>query len=320
MTFDPLPLRVVHHGRRNPADRPGGVETFARALRLVFADVVFTWTGHPDLPALARDRALVVCDNDTVLDWPSDLPLIGFQHGVAAEKARVTRTFTDARLARRQARAARRERTIWVACARWIADAFRPAHPRAPQHVIRHFVDPARFDGRRTGVGSRLVLHDARTTHKGAKSIARLAAALPEWRFEPLACPHERVADRMREAAAFVHLSRYEGNSIVCTEAMAMDLPCLFTDVGLMRDDEIDLDVHLVGARAIERTPAVLVPAAQSFFASMATRRFTPRDYVLRHATPAHAHRGWTRVVDELACLAGRPLDTGVAPMSARSG
>jgi hypothetical protein len=313
---EPLPLRVVHHGRRNPDERPGGVEAFARALRLVFADVVFTWTGHRDLPALARDRALVVCDNDTVLDWPSDVPLVGFQHGVAAEKAWITRTFTDVRLARRQARAARRERTVWVACARWIADAFRPAHPNAPQHVIRHFVDPARFDGRREGVGSRLVLHDARTLHKGADRIATLAEALPEWRFEPLACPHERVADRMRTAAAFLHLSRYEGNSIVCTEAMAMDLPCLFTDVGLMRDHEVELDVHRVDARALERDPDLLVPAARGFFDSLATRTFAPRDYVLRHATPSLSRAAWARVVADLEGATGRVL----APSAARSG
>ena len=50
------------------------------------------------------------------------------------------------------------------------------------------------------------------------------------------------MPDRFRQGAAFLHLSRYEGNSIVCNEAMAMDLPCLFTRVGLMRDGA-DLDV-----------------------------------------------------------------------------
>jgi glycosyltransferase involved in cell wall biosynthesis len=303
-----IPVRVVHHGRRRPDDRPGGVEAFARALRLVFEDVVFTWSGSPDLPALARDRAIVICDNDTVLDWPQSLPLVGFQHGVAAEKARITRTWTDTRLALRQSRAARRARTVWVACARWIADAFRPLHPTAPQHVVRHFVDPVQFDGVRTAVGSRLVLHDARTRHKGAERIAELAVALPQWRFEPLACAHERVADRMREAAAFVHLSRYEGNSIVCNEAMAMDLPCLFTNVGLLRDRDLELDVHRVGERAIVRDASLLVVEAASFFASLGTRRFTPRAYVLAHATPAHARRSWMAVIADLARRCGQDL------------
>jgi len=303
--IEKVPVRVVHHGRRRPDDRPGGVEAFARALQLVFADVVFTWSGSPDLPALVRDRAIVVCDNDTVLDWPDHMPLVGFQHGVAAEKARVTRTWTDTRLAFRQSRAARRDRTVWVACARWIADAFRPLHPGAPQHVVRHFVDPERFDGVRTAAGSRLVLHDARTLHKGAKRIARLAAAFPEWRFEPLACAHEEVTDRMREAAAFVHLSRYEGNSIVCNEAMAMDLPCLFTNVGLLRDRDLEIDVHRVGERAIVRDPQLLVAEAGTFLASLATRRFAPRSYVLAHAMPAHARRSWAAVVADLARRCG---------------
>ena len=73
---------------------------------------------------------------------------------------------------------------------------------------------------------------------------------LPEWRFETLNCKPEDVPDRMREAAAFLHLSRYEGNSIVCNEAMAMNLPCLFTKVGLMNDGE-PLDVSIVESEAV---------------------------------------------------------------------
>ena len=63
-------------------------------------------------------------------------------------------------------------------------------------------------------------------------SYSGLARAFPAWRFEPLACAPSEVADRMRKAAAFLHLSRYEGNSMVCAEAMAMNLPCLFTAWG----------------------------------------------------------------------------------------
>jgi glycosyltransferase involved in cell wall biosynthesis len=320
MELEKIPLRVVHHGRRRPDDRPGGVEAFARALRLVFDDVVFTWSGCRDVAALARERAFVVCDNDTVLDWPDGMAVVGFQHGVAAEKVRVTRTWTDGRLALRQRRAARRARTVWVACARWIADAFRPLHRDAPQHVVRHFVDPVQFDGVRTGSGSRLVLHDARTLHKGADRIAALAAAFPEWRFEPLACAHEDVGRRMREAAAFVHLSRYEGNSIVCNEAMAMDLPCLFTNVGLLRDRDIELDVHRVGERAIIRDPEVLLAEGGAFLASLESRRFAPRSWMLAHATPATARCAWAAVVADLARRCGRELELGTRPLPVEAG
>lgn len=303
-----LPHHVVVHGRFTPGARRGGVETFGRTLDEIFEEVTFTASGD-DVEPHVRAGALVICDNQTVLDWPSGYPVIGFQHGFAAEKALLTHTLTDARLAFGQLRAARRPATVWVACARWIADAFRRVQPaevrRRPIHVIHHFIDVERFDGRRDP-DPRLVLHDARSDHKGKRVVAALAEALPEWRFEGLNCQPSEVPDRMRQGAAFLHLSKYEGNSIVVNEAMAMDLPCLLTDVGLCRDlgkDDLQADVAVIPKALAFGPSAGAIAAVRDFLGSLSTRRYNPRAFTLRHATAEVARERWRAAIAELEAM-----------------
>jgi hypothetical protein len=230
-----------------------------------------------------------------VLDWPREVPLIGFQHGVAAVKVKTTRTWQDLRMAWAQHRAAQRPNMTWVACAPWVASYFDSrygVHPR----VVHYCVDTERFDGQLDNAGSRLVLHDARSEHKGKRLIGILQKELPEWRFEPLGCPPEAVPDRMRKAAAFIHLSRYEGNSVVCNEGMAMNLPCLFTRVGLFQQDAKP-DVELLDAADAYGSPQKLVEHTRRFLSSLIERTYAPRPWVLAHATLQHSRDAWAEIV-----------------------
>ena len=108
-----------------------------------------------------------------------------------------------------------------------------------------------------------------------------------------------RVAERMRHALAFVHLSRYEGNSIVCNEAMAMNLPCLFTKVGLMLDtdqrfgvEQVEVSVALAGG-----TP--LIETTERFLAAARARTFGPRAWVTEHAGVEQTRRSWAAVLQK---------------------
>jgi len=295
-----LDRTVVHLGKHDPRARTGGVEAFARSLQLVFREVLFMTPATLDFDRVRRERLALVCDNQYLRYVPRELPAIGFQHGVAFDKARVTRRLGDARMAFAQYRVASRQRVVWVACAEWISRRFAELHGNRANHIIYHPVDLERFDGRLANAGSRLVLHDARSEPKGKSSIAALAASLPEYRFEPLACTPSEVPDRMRTARAFVHLSRYEGNSIVCNEAMASDLPCLFTRVGLFRDQERPTDVALIEPETARRDQKELVRVAREFLASVETRRYRPRAWSLRHASLPIVRERWARAVDEL--------------------
>jgi hypothetical protein len=257
---------------------------------------------------LVRARRLpVIADNQWVLDWPEDVPVIGFQHGVVFRKFLALRQRELLTLARRQARAAKRKNTLWVACARWIAEEFGRLHGNRAAHVIYHPVDLERFDGRLDNAGSRLVLHDGRTPHKGSLVYPRLAPAFPDFRFEPLDCAPEQVPARLRTACAFFHLSSYEGNSIVCNEAMAMNLPCLFTEVGLALDGE-PLDVEKV-PRQIVYGPlapfrgAVLRARVGAFLGSLGTRRYEPRRWVERNASLGVTRERWGEVLESFDAL-----------------
>jgi hypothetical protein len=296
----PVDRTVVHFGKHDPRARMGGVEAFARNLALVFREVLFMTPSTADFARVQRERLPMICDNQYLRYLPRELPAIGFQHGVAFDKLRVTKRFAGVRMAVAQRRVASRPNTVWVACAEWISRRFAELHGNGAAHVIHHQVDLERFDGRLDNVGSRLVLHDARSEAKGKSAVAALAAALPEYRFEPLACAPSEVADRMRTARAFVHLSRYEGNSIVCNEAMASNLPCLFTRVGLLRDASGPSEVVVVEPEIARREPRLLVTIARDFLASLETRDYQPRAWILRNASLPVARERWTRALSDL--------------------
>ena len=240
-------------------------------------------------------------------------PVIGFQHGVGAAKFQATGSFSHWNLARRQKRAAGRPRTLWVASAQWIASAFESLYGTQVRHVIYYPTDSDRFDGRLENAGSRLVLHDARTRHKGSALIPVLQSALPDWSFEPLACRPEQVPDRMRKAKAFVHLSRYEGNSLVCNEAMAMNLPCLFTRVGLMTDPAAPGDVALMDVDEAYGDRERLIGRVAAFLNGIDDRVWNPRAWVLADASLATAAAGWRRVIADFEEMSGWNLTSGRA-------
>ncbi len=307
-----LPLSVIHYSREDPRTSVGGVQRFARNLERIFAEVRFMTPGAPGRAAALESRHPIICDNHFVLDWPAEHPVIGFQHGVAAVKYRATGSLGHWSLARKQRRAASRPNTLWVACAEWVGRSFARLHGNGASHLIYYPVDTARFDGRLENAGSRLVLHDARTRNKGKRLLPRLQRAFPEWRFEPLGCAPEAVPDRMRVAAAFVHLSRYEGNSLVCNEAMGMDLPCLFTRVGLLQDSLAPSDVWAVDPELLAGDPSRLLTETAGFLRSLATRTYHPRPWVLAHATLEIAEARWREVMLDFQQRAG--WDLGLAP------
>ena len=305
--MEKLPIKVAHYGRFDPRVTTGGVETFARNLGIVFDEVEFLTPNTQDKARVMAEQIPVICDNQMVVDWPESYPVIGFQHGVAAVKASLTGTRTDRKLARGQAKAAKRDNTLWVACARWISRTFEELHNNPAHHVVYHQVDVERFDGKLTGLGGNLILHDGRNEHKGRDLFAHLVGALPQWRFETLSCKPEEVPGRMAAGAAFLHLSRYEGNSIVCNEAMAMDLPCLFTKVGLMNDGE-DLDVAIVEPEAVYGERDAMVQTVEAFLDGLKARTYNPRRWTLENATPTAHVAAWRRVMEDFSSRSGWDL------------
>ncbi len=294
-----LPHSVVHYSKFDPRTTVGGVETFGRRLQLVFEEVHYMTPRTRDEQMVRRQRLPVICDNQLVRDWAPDIPVIGFQHGVGAVKFAATRSFSHWCLRERQRRAAKRARTLWVSCAEWVADAFNELYGNGGSHIIYYPVDTDRFDGKLENEASRLILHDARLKHKGARLIPLLQQAYPAWQFEHLNCVPDQVADRMRTARAFVHLSYYEGNSVVCNEAMAMNLPCFLTRVGLMRDRHRPEDVCVIEPEVAFDDPEQLIASFGDFLSSLPTRSYAPRRWSLTHATMQHSRNGWSDVLQD---------------------
>jgi hypothetical protein len=294
-----IPRKVVHYGRYDASTSKGGVETHGRNLALVFEEVIFMSRATRDEARVVREHLPVICDNQMVNDWPTRVPVIGIQHGVALYKSVLVPGFTNLKMALGQARAAKRPNTLWIAAAAWVRDAFQRLHGVRAGHVVYHGIDLERFDGRLDNTGSRIVLHDARAPHKGSRLYPRLERALPSFRFELLGAGGEPVPDHMRRARAFLHLSRYEGNSLVCCEAMAMNLPCLFTRVGLMLDGPEQFDVSVVPRRDVFTSHRRLVRTVEAFLAGLETRHYQPRAWVEEHAGFEVNRAAWKAVIDD---------------------
>ena len=312
-----ISLAVLHYSAHDPRTTVGGVQTFARNLTLLFEEVRFATPKDCDFDLIVKHNIPVICDNQHVVDWPAGHPVIGFQHGVGAVKFNVTRSRGHRRLARAQRRAAKRQNTLWVANAEWVAAAFGRLYGNRVDHVIYYPVDVARFDAQLDGEGSRLILHDARTKHKGEALIEEIKKGFPKWQFEPLDCKPDLVPDRMRHARAFIHLSRYEGNSIVCNEAMAMNLPCMFTAVGLMQDRNRPTDVYLVDPDKIYGSRGSLIKEVGTFLESLDSRIYNPREWILANATPDISLDAWNRVMTHFQQMSGWNL--GMMPIGEAS-
>jgi hypothetical protein len=294
-----IPRKVVHYGLFDASTSKGGVETHGRNLALAFEEVLFMSRDERDEALVRRERLPVICDNQMVLDWPVDIPVIGMQHGVALYKTVWVPSLTNARMALSQARAAKRPNTLWVAAAHWVREAFTKLYGSRARHIVFHGIDLQRFDGKLENDESRVVLHDARSVHKGSRLYPKLERAFPEWRFELLGAGGEPIPDHMRRARAFLHLSRYEGNSLVCCEAMAMNLPCLFTRVGLMLDGPEQFDVDVVRRRDVFTTEHRLVRSVGAFLGGLSRRRYAPRHWVEQHASFDANRAAWREVVED---------------------
>jgi len=300
-----IPQTVVHYAQFDPFERPGGVSRFARNLTLIFDSVIFMHRKTLDVGYVEKHHFPVICDFHTALDWPERIPVVGFLHGIASVKWTVTHALHDLWLIRAQGKAVRRKNTVWTACAEWIARQAGVRYGLKVPHIIYHPVDMNTFDGRLTSGNPRLILHDARTRHKGRKLLEHLASKFPGWAFVSLECTPEQVPDRLRSARAFIHLSRYEGNSLVANEAMAMNLPCLFTEVGLFLDADGPTEVYRVEADKVFRDKAALEKEFAAFTASLDVRTYNPRVWMLRHATPEKSREGWRKVMKEFQKLSG---------------
>ncbi len=308
-----IPLTVIHYSADDPRTTIGGVQTFARNLTPLFDNVQFMTPRDCDFDYAVKNCIPVICDNQHVVHWPKRHPVIGFQHGVGAVKFNITHSRVHRRLARAQRRAAKRQNTLWVANAEWVAAGFRRLYGNRVDHVIYYPVDVDRFDAKLENTGSRLILHDARTKHKGKALIEEVKMAFPKWQFEPLDCRPDQVPDRMRHARAFIHLSRYEGNSIVCNEAMAMNLPCMFTAVGLMQDRNRPTDVFLVDPDEIYGHRGYLVKEVGTFLESLDCQTYNPRAWILANATLEISLASWTRVMTHFQQMSGWNL--GMMPI-----
>jgi hypothetical protein len=91
---------------------------------------------------------------------------------------------------------------------------------------------------------------------------------------------------------------------------MAMNLPCLFTRVGLVNDDE-DLDVAIVESEDVYGRRDHMVETVKTFLDGLATHTYEPRRWTLANATPQAHVAAWRTVMTDFAQRSGWNLELG---------
>ena len=89
-----------------------------------------------------------------------------------------------------------------------------------------------------------------------------------------------------------------------------MNLPCLFTRVGLMNDGE-DLDVTIVESEDVYGKRDHMVETVKAFLDGLSTRTYTPRRWTMENATPEAHVAAWRTVMADFAQRAGWSLELG---------
>ena len=119
----------------------------------------------------------------------------------------------------------------------------------------------------------------------------------------------------MRKAKAFIHLSKYEGNSIVCNEAMAMNLPSMFTNVGLMKDENRPKEAYLIDLNKIYKSYfgiKIIKNRINSpnglFIKSLNNNDYNPRKWVLENAVASISNKKWEKTILDFQELSGWSL------------
>ena len=84
-----------------------------------------------------------------------------------------------------------------------------------------------------------------------------------------------------------------------------MNLPCLFTRVGLMNDPDGPTVVVLMDVDTAYGRREQLVERMATFLASLDERDWSPRDWVIAHASPERSVEGWRRVMADFEEMSG---------------
>jgi hypothetical protein len=89
---------------------------------------------------------------------------------------------------------------------------------------------------------------------------------------------------------------------------MAMNLPCMFTRVGLMQDPNRPDDVYLVEPREMFHDADRLVEEFGKFLETLDTRAYNPRAWTLANATREIAVQGWRKAMTSFQSMSGWDL------------
>lgn len=221
----------------------GGVPRFDFELRDMI-DGVESWnTGRSNRLKLAwlakrHPDTIVITGNETSMLVPDALRTIVVHHGCAAThyerdpewRGAKPEWFVDA-----QRKMYARPNRWFVAIAQWTADEFARHHDVAPARVIPNWVAPVERSSRPRPERP-VVLGDWRNFNKGRDALAALQAARPDLEFRTLKCTYETRYQVYDQADAYLCLSLSEGGSYSMSDAEAMRLPLVATDVGNHRE------------------------------------------------------------------------------------
>ena len=87
-----------------------------------------------------------------------------------------------------------------------------------------------------------------------------------------------------------------------------MNLPCMFTSVGLMQDENRPKDIFLIDTDKAYKDRDKLIKETGLFLESLSNKNYNPRGWVLKNAIATMSHKKWEQTMIEFQKLSGWSL------------
>ena len=230
-----------------------GVSRFDGLLRRVFPEMISSSVYRDDV--ITKDD-VVITDNHLSLAVPDCIKTIVVHHGSAAVhyvRDNSWRNLKTSRMVGSQLLILALPNRTFVAPSQWVSEKF-----GGKSNIIPHWVEPISALPKS---GKPIIIGDWRDNNKGSNTWRKIAAACPQWEFQPLSFRDDAGRRKQYgEASLYLCLSLSEGGSYAMCDAEAASLPVVSTDVGnYLEFDDCEViswkdrdNVELVSA-AIER-------------------------------------------------------------------
>ena len=236
--------KIIHISSSIVPENLGGVPRFANLLkRAIGCEVIKTsWVQYYITKKIINDDTLLIIDGAEASNIISKKNIvISCNHGCWAEFSKRNDTHRFDNEIRKQQEMWQKRANYIVSMSNTSAHYLQLHHGVKANKIILNGIDLNEFISKEIDITKQkpIVIHAAADkVNKGGDFIKELQSKCTDFDFQYLDAKNlKETSEKYRRGDLFLHLSKYEGDSIAIKEAASSGLPMLVTDVGIFEKD-----------------------------------------------------------------------------------